>query len=213
MFSDKHLNIWESISDLMAGLMMIFLFIGLGFWLQLKIAEEQVIDTKSQIYDDLRKAFSPEELKLWGVEIDKKLSVTFKEPDVLFELNKSDLKPQFQKTLSEFIPRYFEVIRNEKYKDIIAEIRIEGYASKDGPDPNSDFSYFYNMKLSQDRARNVLQYIFWIWQVQSYKDWLRTNITTNGYSHGKASGNNEYDRRVEFRIITKDQVKKEQGVE
>lgn len=214
MFSDKRLNIWESISDLMAGLMMIFLFTGLAFLLQLMIDEEnrqkEVKNYKSKIYTDLRKAFTPEEIKLWGIEIDEKLSVTFKEPDVLFDVNQSTLKPRFQQILSDFIPRYFEVIRKPDNADKIAEIRIEGYASKeDGEDTNSDVSYFYNMKLSQDRARNVLQYIFWIWQVQGYKDWMRENIITNGYSYGKAKadGDKNYDRRVEFRIITIDEIR------
>lgn len=216
MFSDKRVNIWESISDLMAGLMMIFLFIGLAFLLQIMIDEsnqqKQVQTFKSQIYDDLRKVFSDEELKLWGVDINKeKLSVTFKEPDVSFDLNQSTLKPQFQKTLSSFIPRYFAVIRKPEYIDKIAKIRIEGYASKEvGEDPNSDASYFYNMKLSQDRARNVLLYIFWIPEVQGYKDWLRTNVITNGYSYGKAGSDTDKDRRVEFRIITVD-VKNQAG--
>ena len=213
----QRLNIWESISDLMAGLMMIFLFMGLAFLLQIMIDEEkrqqEMQDFKSKIYVDLKNSFRDEELKQWGVDIDEqKLSVAFKEPDVLFDLNESTLKPHFQEILSSFIPRYFEVIRKPEYINNIAEIRIEGYASKeDSEDPNSDFSYFYNMKLSQDRARNVLQYIFWIWQVQSYKDWLRTNVITNGYSYSKASGDKDKDRRVEFRIITVDQKSQKAG--
>ena len=204
MISEKHLNVWESISDLMTGLMMIFLFIGLSFLLQLEMQKEDALDVKRQIYLDLSKEFPEAEMKNWGAEIDPKtMAITFKEPEVLFDVGKSSLKPRFQQILASFFPRYISVLRRPEYEGKISEIRIEGYASLEvGEDPNLDAVYFYNMQLSQDRARNVLQYIFGIGELQSQKKWLQTTIITNGYSYGKTSGDSKYDRRVEFRVMT-----------
>ena len=46
-----------------------------------------------------------------------------------------------------------------EYKDGIAEIRIEGHTSSEWFDTvGLDMAYYNNMKLSQDRSRNVLKY-------------------------------------------------------
>lgn len=204
MIAEKRLNVWESISDLMTGLMMIFLFTGLLFLLQSAIEEDDALKVKRQIYLDLSNEFTEAEMKRWGAEIDPKTTaITFKEPDVLFDVGHSNLKPRFQEILSSFFPRYVAVLRKPEYDGKISEIRIEGYASLEvGEDPNLDAVYFYNMQLSQDRARNVLQYIFGIKDLQAQKKWLQTIIITNGYSYGKTSGDRKYDRRVEFRVMT-----------
>lgn len=204
MVLEKRFNVWEPISDLMTGLMMIFLFIGLAFLLQLELQKEDALDVKRQIYLDLSNEFKEAEMRNWGAEIDPKtMAVTFKEPEVLFDVDSSNLKPRFQEILSDFFPRYISILRQPKYEGKISEIRIEGYASLEvGEDPNLDAVYFYNMKLSQDRARNVLQYIFGIGALQSQKHWLQQTIITNGYSYGKTRGDHNYDRRVEFRVMT-----------
>lgn len=215
MFSENRLNVWESISDLMTGLMMVFLFIGLAFWIEWQSNVEDYARIKRQIYADLSDEFSEDEMRTWGAEIDPKtMAITFKEPDVLFDVGSNSLKPRFQEILSSFFPRYIAVLRKPKYDGKISEIRIEGYASlEDGEDPNLDAVYFYNMQLSQERARNVLRYIFGLPALQSQKQWLQTNIITNGYSYGKTSGNRNYDRRVEFRVMTIDEQEMKKLVE
>lgn len=204
MFKKNEFNIWESISDLMAGLMMLFLFIGLAFLYQLDKQKNEYIDIKRQIYVDLSEAFPEDVLKKWGAEINQKtLAVYFKEPDVMFLSDRSDVRKEFQVILSDFFPKYIEILRQDKYAGKISEIRIEGYASKKyNGDPNSDAAYFHNMRLSQERARKVLEYLFWLPYVQSNKDWIKSLVTTNGYSSTRAGGNDIYDQRVEFRVMT-----------
>ena len=83
----------------------------------------------------------------------------FVSPSVFFASGDSAVNPQFREVLAEFFPRYVKVL--EKYSAEIVEVRIEGNASLEwSGDDNSNDAYFYNMKLSQDRAFNVLQYIF-----------------------------------------------------
>ena len=207
----------ESISDLMTGLMMIFLFIGPAFLFQLEMREQDALQIKRQIYTDLSQEFSEGEMAQWSAEFDRQtMAISFKEPDVLFDVGKSNLKPRFQEILSDFFPRYINILRKPQYVDKISEIRIEGYASIElGEDPNSDKVYFYNMQLSQDRARNVLQYVFGIPELSGDKEWLRETVITNGYSYAGASkkSSTQQQRRVEFRVMTTDEQELKKIVE
>ena len=208
MFSDNEFNIWESISDLMTGLMMIFLFICLAFLYQLEKTQDMIQATNKRIYQDLRTEFTDEEMAEWGAEFDERtLAIVFdKKPEVLFDVNQSYLKPRFQEILSNFFPRYIKILTSPENFNEIYEIRIEGYASiETGENPDLDYVYFYNMKLSQDRARNVLQYVFGIPSMINQKQWLRETIITNGYSFSGADKKSDTNqqRRIEFRVMTK----------
>lgn len=211
----------SSISDLMSGLMIIFLFIAVSFMsrvvdenIQIKKQQETVEnivttyeETKVSIYDDLYSEFK-DDMKSWNMEIDKDGTIRFKEPDVFFEKGKSDLKPEFEEMLDSFFPRYINLIY-ENHKDKVEAIRIEGHTSSEWEEnATKKESYFKNMELSQDRTRNVLEYIMNIKSILKYEDWLIDKITANGMSYSKRIMNDdntedkEASRRVEFKVIT-----------
>ena len=203
-----------STGDLMAALLLIFVLLLIGT--MLKLQEE--FDSKSDIaerykelqidlYDDLNDEFS-QDLARWGAEIDSTLTIRFKEPDVLFDAGRSELKSTFTVILDEFFPRYVNVLRGNKYIDHIEEIRVEGHTSIEGIiGMNDNESYFYNMKLSQDRTRSVLEY--GLEQLDpKILEWTKIRATANGLSSVKPIEQNETEegrkqnRRVEFRIKT-----------
>ncbi len=203
-----------STGDLMAALLLIFVLLLIGT--MLKLQEE--FDSKSDIaerykklqielYSDLYSEFQSD-LKVWGAEIDSNLVIRFYEPEVLFDKGKSNIKPKFKEILSNFFPRYINVLRGEKYIKHIEEIRIEGHTSIEGRNGmNEEQSYFYNMQLSQDRTRSVLRYC--LENLDSdIKVWTRDRATANGLSSVKPIAENETEagrkqnRRVEFRIKT-----------
>ena len=216
----KHLDINEdnqfalSTGDLMAALLLIFVLLLIGT--MLKLQEE--FDSKSDIaerykelqidlYDDLNDEFS-KDLAKWGAEIDSTLTFRFKEPDVLFDAGKSQLKSTFTLILDDFFPRYVNVLRGNKYIDHIEEIRVEGHTSIEGvKGMNDNESYFYNMKLSQDRTRSVLEYGL-VRLNPKILEWTKKRATANGLSSVKPIAQNETEkgrkqnRRVEFRIKT-----------
>ena len=204
MTKKREFQIWESISDIMTGLMMVFLFISLAFLFELKMETSGYAEIKQQIYVDLCNEFEEDELNQWGAEINRDTTaIYFKSPDIHFGKGDSNPSPKFQTILKDFFPRYIAVLNQEKYQGKIAEIRIEGHASREWKgDPNSDEAYFYNMKLSQERARNVLQYLFRLPEVKDEKEWLRDTMTANGYSYSHAGEDNDFAKRVEFRIVT-----------
>ena len=195
----------QSTGDLMAGLLFIFILLLMGALLQVQEKAEQDEELvkqydqiKTQLYIDLQEEFK-EDLKVWRASIDSTLCVRFQEPSMLFDYDKSELKPKFKEILDDFFPRYIDVLSREKYKDRIVEIRIEGHTDSKG-------EYFYNMALSQNRTRSVLQYCFNL-MTEEQSAWLKGLITANGLSSSQpilVNGTEDFElsRRVEFRVRT-----------
>ncbi|MDC6350466.1 OmpA family protein [Zeaxanthinibacter sp. PT1] len=218
-------NIWVSLSDIMTGLMVIFMFIAISYILEVKkeqerrdIIFEEFKATKENLYAELEKEFKDDFAK-WEVELDKDLSIKFTNPDVLFELGKANIRRDFAVILNQFLPRYFDVLRQEKYRSRISEIRIEGHTDT-VPAPSYDRDpYIGNVRLSQERSAEVLKYFR---QMEYYQNLspeeerkLQFWLTANGLSFGRTLDDskqltalsnqppdNELSRRVEFRIIT-----------
>lgn len=216
-FEDKSSSQFDlSIGDLMASLLLVFVLCLIGTILQLQeeydhksdIAERYK-ELQTQIYIDLNEEFK-DDLVSWGAEIDKeKLIIRFTEPDVLFEFGKSNVKQKFKSILQDFFPRYIKVLSGELYKTHIEEIRIEGHTSLEKSiSKSTEESYFYNMKLSQDRTRSVLKFSLSQIGDNDIYDWTKLRTTANGLSSVKpivknnTSENRKLNRRVEFRIKT-----------
>ena len=214
-------NVWIYVSDLMTGLMVIFLFIAIAYISRVQQNQSVLTDyveTKNQLHDKLVKEFEGDTLK-WQMAIGKNLSMKFKEPTVLFASGSYELTPRFKEILDEFLPRYFNILLNDSLKNNIQEIRIEGHTDN-VPIPRYDEDpYIANVILSQQRALSVLRYLRKMPSYQQYSEEQRSLLefwfTANGLSYGKAVDNagnyinkshNEIDkdmsRRVEFRIIT-----------
>lgn len=216
----KYINIEDenqfglSIGDLMAALLMIFVLLLIGTMLKLQDefdsksnVAERYKELQIELYNDLFAEFESD-LMLWDAEIDSSLTIRFKEPDVLFDVGSSSIKLSFSNILDDFFSRYIKVLQSDKYKEHIEEIRIEGHTSIEGrAGMNEQEAYFYNMKLSQDRTRSVLQYCLTLLD-NEIELWTRERATANGLSSVKPIAENETEegrkqnRRVEFRIKT-----------
>lgn len=115
---------WVSMSDLMAGLMMVFMFISIAYMHYVRIEKEKIKEVavayenaQLQLYNALETEFT-KDLPAWDAEIDKQtLEVRFKSPDVLFGLGSTELKPKFKQILDNFFPRYLKVLDN--YQNIL----------------------------------------------------------------------------------------------
>ena len=206
---------WIPLSDLMTGLMMMFMLVAIVFMVKVEAEAQKVKDIavlydrmREQLYVDLQTEFR-NDLPLWRATLDRDLSIRFEEPEVLFDTGKADLKPRFQGILANFFPRYANILASEKYRDSIEEIRIEGHTSTVwAAQTPPDIAYFKNMELSQIRTRSALQYVLALPQVAELKPWLTSKLTANGLSSSRlrlnADGteNRESSQRVEFRVRT-----------
>ena len=207
---------WIPLSDLMTGLMVMFLLIAITFMMH--VEEEaynvrQVAVAYSEIKDALFAELQAEfkdDLPKWKAQIIREdLSIRFTEPEVLFSTGSSELKPEFKEILSNFFPRYVRILTSARYKGSISEVRIEGHTSSGwiGVTTPED-AYFRNMELSQARTRSTLTYALSLPQVNDQRDWLRRNLTANGLSSSHpvidATGAEDAarSRRVEFRVRT-----------
>ncbi len=209
---------WISISDMMAGLMMVFLFIAVLFMSEvqkeqkaIKEIAESYQNIQQQLYRDLNQEFK-KDLETWDAEILKDNTIRFKSPEILFDTNSSKLKTLFIAVLNDFFPRYLDILTNNKYKKQIKEIRVEGHTSSIWKNATRGQSYINNMSLSQNRAKSVLVYSYNITNSVNNKIFLENVFRANGMSFSnliKKNGkeNIQASQRVEFRVITKAEEK------
>lgn len=205
---------WLSVSDLMSGLMIVFLFIAITYMLQVQAENQKMKDvaityqeTQVAIYEALNKEFDSD-LGRWKARIDEdSLAFEFEAPEVLFDSGAIDLKPQFRMILDDFFPRYLAVL--EPFRNTIDEIRIEGHTSSLWRGERSpDRAYFKNMKLSQGRTRAVLEHVYSLDRLDDEREWVKANVAAVGFSSARPmlyeDGAEDVDasRRVSFRVRT-----------
>ena len=172
---------------------------------QLLQKEEQIqklLGVKPQIVSELK-----DELSEFEVSIDENTGDIEFKSDILFDTDKCILRDEGVLFLENFIPRYFGVILSDKYLPYIAEIIVEGHTDNDG-------GYEHNLKLSQDRAMSVANYI--VGEESSlvmpqYRDMVRKMMTVTGksftnlkYVFGTNDVDKEKSRRVEIKFRLKD---------
>ncbi len=206
---------WIAVSDLMSGLMMLFLLIAVMYLVIVERKNDEIErvvvlyeDLREELFNDLRAEFN-EDLPLWGAQLGDDLKFRFTNTSLLFEEGQSDLKPAFSAILSDFFPRYMAILTSAKYRDEILEVRIEGHTSSSWSfAANSDEAYMRNMALSQERTRTTLGFLIGLNNVAHEKTWLRERMTANGLSSSQLilseDGVEDADRsrRVEFVVVT-----------
>lgn len=207
---------WIPLSDLMTGLMVIFLLIAVMYMLKVEADKDRIRniaiaynEIRDGLFIDLHNEFNNDLIRWHAQLIKSDLTVRFTEPEVLFATGSSDLKPEFKTILSDFFPRYVRILTSPKYRSAITEIRIEGHTSSDWTGQTSaQDAYFHNMELSQARTRSTLSYVLGLPSVETDRAWLTRYLTANGLSSSRPilDANRledaERSRRVEFRVRT-----------
>lgn len=206
---------WVAVSDLMAGLMMVFMLVAVVFMIDAEVEKDKIRDVailydhlRQELYSDLLDEFE-QDLPKWGAELDKDLTFRFNDSELLFDQGEAVIKQKFQIILADFFPRYTDIITNEKYRNDILEVRIEGHTSSGWHNAvDADDAYIRNMDLSQQRTRSTLGYVLTLQKVKQNNQWLKSHLTANGLSSAKvvvdAQGieNPKASRRVEFKVRT-----------
>lgn len=206
---------WIGVSDLMAGLMMVFLFIAVLFMVKIE-REKRAIEEIAVTYDEYKQTLNDalhdefdRDLKKWNAEIRDDNIIRFKGPDVLFEGGKSKITMPFKDILNDFFPRYIGLLTRDKFMDNIDEVRIEGHTSSEWEGAMTlEKRYLPNAKLSQERSLAVLTHCFELVSIQDDQKWLTKVLRANGMAFAKlivvdGVENRTRSRRVEFRVKTK----------
>ncbi len=201
-------NYWMSYADLMSAMLMVFAllltFVILDYRELLEEKErkiEEVVSVKTEIIRALTEAFKQSNM---AIEIDQQTGAIRFPGSILFESNSTEISPEGKAFLQQFIPKYMGILLQDRFKDEISSIIIEGHTDRNG-------TYMYNMSLSQRRAYAVLEYIY-SKEFPNFKEreLSKKYITANGrsFSSPLTDATGKYDpdrsRRVEFLFRLKD---------
>jgi len=184
-------DFWIGFSDLMTGLMLVFIVLSLTFMAIAKQKIDEMQEQRKNIIVILSEKLATNDIK---VEYNADKGTVTIAQDILFEWKKPDLNPEGKDFIKLFANILDEnILANEKYKDLIKYIHIEGYASKEGS-VNSNFS------LSFQRAKNV-----WLYMTQKNIKNITTmkhmlNIVSRGEIDANQTKIDENDRKVIFRF-------------
>lgn len=220
--SSEEGNFWPTFVDLLSGILLVIVIMMMVFVsarsTELELARKEVEAQAARIENfehqiegiqgfgrdinnQIANEFSNSNLP---VEIDSTSGEVFFKGDVLFDVDKSELRPEFIAYLDEFIPKYIGVLLSEKNKDKVEEIIIEGHT-------DDVESYMYNLDLSQARAYSVVRHILSKNPNGEYDlEKLKEVITANGKSFSNlvtfedGTVNRDASRRVEFKYRLKE---------
>jgi len=122
--------------------------------------------------------------------------------NILFDKGSSSLKPEAEIKLKDDFEKYIStLVTNSAIKPHLDRIVIEGHTDSDG-------TYLYNLKLSQERAFAVMEYILTLDVSKKYN--IKSIISASGRSYLdliKVKGEEDKDksRRIEIKFRLKNQ--------
>lgn len=218
-------SFWISISDLMAGVLIIFilLFIFKMLDYQGEIEKQKVVTNElNELQEELRQTkekvieLSSTRLKIIAllkdefekenidIVIDENTGAIKLKEGILFDTSQSNIKPAGKEFLQKFMPVYFRILLdNEEIRKELGEIIIEGHT-------DDISSYIYNLKLSQDRSFNVVKFLMSDEFEYKNKKLLIKYLTANGKSfsnliYKEGEVDRDSSRRVEFKFKLKEE--------
>lgn len=163
----------------------------------------------STLYKDLNEEFD-EDFADWNAQLDEDtLTFRFKSTQFIFEHGSDEINSNYKEVLMNFYPRYINIIK--KYKSEITNVFVEGHTSSVYTTAaNEEERFDLNMKLSQKRAKEVVDFIGVLKnnEISENIDWIIGIFKSVGKSSSNlikntdGTENQDLSRRVEFRIKT-----------
>ncbi len=165
---------------------------------------EQIVGVRGRLIQELNAELEKNEIQ---VQADKQTGAIIFESSILFAKDSNVLSEDGKIFFQKFMPVYLGVIFQDKFRDYIAEIIVEGHTDNSG-------SYLHNLELSQQRAFSVTRYV-----IEDGPSFLGERMTEEFRSHVTANGcadkdpiykkdgtvHPEKSRRVEIKFRLKDQ--------
>jgi len=136
------------------------------------------------------------------INIDKKSGALRLSSNILFDKGSSELKDESKEELQAAFEDYIgALVTNQAIKPYLERIVIEGHTDSDG-------TYLYNLKLSQERALAVMQYLLTLPIAQKYD--LKKYLVASGRAyldniHKDEGEDKEASRRIEIKFQLKNQ--------
>ena len=229
--SDRQVSYWISFSDLMAGLLLVFILLLIG---SLIISRGQLEQQEAELRETMEEleALDANVAEILGVRatIIERLRDQFEDTDaeirfddatgaiqlgsgILFDEGSARLSGQGQKTLEQFIPMYFDaLLGNDELREHVGQIVFEGHTNSNfsGSDDPAE-AYLFNLQLSQDRAYEAMEYVIANQLGDKYN--AKELLAAVGYSSSRllykesdpTVEDTERSRRIEIRFRLKDE--------
>ncbi|MCM1046750.1 MAG: OmpA family protein [Candidatus Gastranaerophilales bacterium] len=167
---------------------------------------QDIVGVRTDIIGELQSVFNNS-----SMEVDAQNGSISFSSDVLFKYGSASLTDASKATLTEIIPMYLDVLLQDRFRDYIAEIIIEGHTDTSG-------SYQHNMNLSSSRASSVARYILdpanGLDEDKIEK--LQSLLTINGRSYSSpiyVEGTDEIDMAASRRVEIKFRLKEEELIQ
>ncbi len=155
----RETNFWVSYSDLMAGMLLVFvllLVVALFHFAELTRQKQRRLRSQEdkmksfyalqqRLIGDLRERFDAE-----TASIDPDTGVLQIDSGILFGEGETALSAAGQARLTAIFEAYINVVLDDEYRAFIKQIEIEGHT-------NSNGTYLFNLELSQQRALTVMR--------------------------------------------------------
>jgi outer membrane protein OmpA-like peptidoglycan-associated protein len=219
-------SVWISTTDLMSGLLVIFLFLSILMTQEtdkakekLEIAQNKIHTVTNQanlaeenIKEAINKNFNYYDRSKYALNEDGLASARFPDASGTFNEGSYVLTEKFKDELNYFLPRYLKAI-SESDPKYVKEIRIEGHASSEWNSVvpiTKEEAYTKNMELSQQRTLSILLYALKRPELAPYRQLMQDKMRAVGYSSSNVIYNSDgYEdrvasRRIEFRVIAND---------
>ena len=193
---------WKSLSDIMSGLMLLFLAIALVF-----LGNIGQGDPMAEIRANVGGFLCNSSSLPGNVRCDStNLTWAFPSDSVNFAQGSDTVTPYFRETLGNIFPALIRQLTAENCRRFIKGIRIEGHTNEVWQDQTGIDAYISNMRLSQARAWSVFDVLARLDESVNNWDWLEPKLTPNGLSSSDLvidsndTVDNEASRRVVLRI-------------
>lgn len=207
--SEEENVFWVTMSDMLLGLMMVFMtlfILAMTGFTQNKIQQQA---TQSEVAKKLSAALAEQKIDATIDKVTGQVKISDLE---LFDVNSYNLSEKGKQYLSRFIPIYVNTIfSNSKLSNKIVNIVIQGHTdSQTYANINTkEGQFIQNMDLSLKRADAVANYIFSTNYNKEYTDKLSKTVVVEGKSFTDpimVNGKEDYakSRRVELKLIVKD---------
>lgn len=233
---EEDVDYWMSYSDLMAGLVLVFILLLVFFIahskknleeqqeiLAIKTAElankdkqlniidkdiERILGIRAEILRRVKTRFQQSGSE---VTFDAKTGAIRLGSNILFEEGSARLSGVGKQTLGRVIPIYYEaLLGDEKLREHVEQIVIEGHTNSNYSQEHRDErAYLFNLRLSQKRAYEAMEFIVEEGVGESYQ--AKSLLAANGYSHSRPIldesniEDKERSRRIEIRFRLKDE--------